>query len=646
MKNSLLVCTVSVMMLLVSCVKDLLNHEHTTQLTSGIYWKTVADAENGLHGVYAAVRGCFDRDYLFDGHGEFTRVRQTYADDYDNSESYSVNLFNGAAYFNANNAWNPDNYGEYDRMYEFLYGGVNRANYLIDNVTNMLKDARETDIPKLETIIGEARFLRGMCYFRLITMWGDVPYIGETVKTPSEAENVSRTPIGEVYQRIIEDFTYAVGKLPDKRKDLSEWGRATKPAALAFRGKAQLYWASWNKYGWPELEGFAPSATVATKAFEDAAADFLDVIDNPLYGNDAPLQLYKNGDPGECDVLGRAEKLPNYYRLFTARANGDPEFIFVFTHGGPSSGYRNQGEQLMRVFAGRGHQNSQSGVMPRYEVADRYQLVTTGDFAPPLTPTQNMAGNAQYITQNSARNPESYLDRDYRMKASILWDFEVNMAFGERYRTDWAPWLYYESAMTITSPMVSNNTYHWFTEWNIGQTTNGTPTNQQRSGYAFRKFVRDDDDELYRNEGTFNWPVIRLADVFLMYAEADNEVNGPQPKAIELVNRIRARGALPDLAADKTATKEDFFNAIEQERIIELLAEGHRCFDIRRWRAIERIFGAPDTPSEYNLDTRGETQGRYFHNASARRYQQNYICRIPQKERDRNPTLTQNTPWK
>ena len=640
-KYCLLACCAA---LSVSCVKDLLNHEHPTQLSSGIYWNTVSDAENALNGVYAAVRGCFDRDYLFDGHAEYSRTRQTYVDDYDASLSYSENLFNGCAYFGSggtgSSAWNPDNYGEYDRMYEFLYGGVNRANFVIDNVTEMLKDAKEIDQAKLETILAEARLLRGMCYFRLITMWGDVPYIGETVKSPQEVAHITRTPIGEVFGRIIDDFTYAAGKLPDKRP-LAEWGRATKPAALAFRGKANLYWASWKKNGWTELAGFKQDADEARKAFQDAINDFGIVIDN--FG----LTLYKNGAPGEWGEMGRADVLPNYYHLFTAKANGDPEFIFVFNHGGPrTDGYRNQGEQLMRAFAGRGHQNSQLGVMPRFEVGDRYQLITTGDFAPfKLEPIVNLTNNEQYVRTNSARNPQSYVDRDYRMKASILWDFEVSMGFTDLKATGYAPWLYYVSSTPITQKMVDDDTYRHFTQWHVGLTTNGAPTSQTRTGYIYRKFVRDDDEQLYRNEGAFNWPVMRLADVYLMYAEADNELNGPQAKAIDLVNKIRARGALPALAAAKTAGYQEFFDAIEQERIIELLAEGQRCFDIRRWRALERIFGAPNTPSDYFKDTRNENEGRFFHNANELRYMRNYICRIPQKERDRNPNLTQNTPW-
>src|SRR5690606_26570269 len=112
------------------------------------------------------------------------------------------------------------------------------------------------------------------------------------------------------------------------------------------------------------------------------------------------------------------------------------------------------------------------------------------------------------------------------------------------------------------------------------------------SGYVFRKFLRNYAGQ-GRGDGDYAFPVMRLADVFLMYAEATNEINGPQADAIALVDRVRHRGNLPALSPEKTADKQSFFDAIEQERIIELLGEGQRGFDLRRWRAIEKVWGAP-----------------------------------------------------
>lgn len=598
-----------------SCKKQLLDQTPTTELAAENFLLTEADATIALMGAYAATRAVFDRDYYFEGHGEYTRVRGT--------STTSGNILRGDPYNGG--SYDPSGYGAgFDKYYRYLFGAVNRTNYVIENVTNkMLPTATGASLANLETIIGEARLLRGMAYFRLISMWGDVPYLGHVVFENSEVSDLPRIPIQQVKDSIIADFTYAFNKLPAKSAAL---GRAAKPAALAFRGKLNLFWGSWKKNGWPELEGFQQNAAEANTAFAAAALDFKKVIDD--YG----LTLYKGGDPGQIDAPGKADVLPNYYELFTPKANGNPEMIMVFTHLGTPTN-PSQGEELMRDFSGRTVEGSQMWVSPRYELADRYQLITTGDFAPKLiqmNPSFPATNNPARTTLNSAVNPASYANRDYRMKATIAWDYEPIIGLTSLKSTGYAPYIYQTWAANVT---INGTTY-------ISYNTDGT-----NSGYIFRKFVRNYEG-LGRSEGDYAYPVMRLADVYLMYAEATNEVSGPQPDAIGFVNLVRKRGNLPELKADKTASKPVFFDAIEQERIVELVAEGQRGFDLRRWRAIERVWGPPGSAGVWRQDTWGANQQRYYQNTSDRTYQQNYIFRIPPGERDRNPNLTQNIPWR
>jgi hypothetical protein len=602
--------TIGLALLNGSCTKDLLDQTPTTDLASSQFWQTESDATTALMGAYSAVRPLFDRDYYFDGQAEYVRTRGT--------STTSGNLRLGDAYNGGN--YNPSGYGSsFDKMYRYLYGGVNRANYVIENVKKMLPTASAASKPGLESVIGEARLLRGMVYFRLISMWGDVPYIGKVIYDNSEVEDLARTPITQVKDSIMADFTYAIEKLPVKGSAI---GRVGKPAALAFRGKLQLYWACWNKFGWPELDTFTPSTSEADKAYQSAAADLKSVI------NDYGLTLFRNGEPGDWGTMGNAEILPNYYYLFTPQygnANTEGEMIMYFTHGGTGTG---QGEELMRDVAGRSHEGSQCWVSPRYEIADRYQSTITGDFADKLIPMNPNTSGAR-TKLNSAVNPASYANRDYRMKASIMWDYEMSVGLSSLKSTGWCPFIY--------------------KTWNATVTINGTKyitynTDGSNSGYVFRKFLRNYAGQ-GRSDGDYNYPVMRLADVYLMYAEATNEISGPQADAIELVNKVRHRGNLPPLAASKTGSKEVFFSAIEQERIVELFGEGQRSFDLRRWRAIERVWGPAYGDGKWTIDTNGAQQTRYFQNTSELGYQQCYIFRIPPSERDRNPNLTQNKPW-
>ncbi|WP_256012128.1 RagB/SusD family nutrient uptake outer membrane protein [Desertivirga xinjiangensis] len=589
------------------CRKDLLERNPTAYPSTSTFWLTEGDALAALMGNYSVFRPCFDRDYHFDGHGDFLKVYNVGAAPI----SIAVN--------------NPSNYGGgASALYRALYGSIVNSNYVIENVSNRLLPNAKTDASKknLEAIIGEAKLLRGIAYFRLISLWGDVPYIYKIAKEPIEVDTLSRMPIARVKDSIYADFTYAYEKLPNVAEAK---GRAGKPAALSFRGKLQLFWGSWKKHGWPELEGFVQSQTEATSAFEGAAADFKKVI------NDFGLTLFRNGEPGEWGEMGKADVLPNYYYLFipsTGNLEPGSEMIMVLTHGGNAS---NQSEEYMRVWTGVSVGLSQNQVVARYEIADRYQSTITGDFLPKMIQMNPATNPAARTTPNSAVNPESYRNRDYRMKATLLWDYEKIMGIGTTEVTGFVPFIYKSWGARVTIDGTSYTTFN-------DNTTN-------LSGIEERKFVRNYGGQ-NRSSGDYNWPLMRLADVYLMYAEASNEVYGPLPDAIELVNKVRHRGNLPPLAASKTGSPIDFFNAIEQERIVELFGEGQRTFDLRRWRALERVFGPAYGDGKWFQDTYGNNWERFFFNAPELTYQRCYIYQIPETERVRNKNLSQNIPWR
>lgn len=597
---------------LTACRKNLLDQYPTADPSTNTFWKTPEDARKALIGNYAAFRPCFDRDYHFDGHGDFLKMWNVGAAPI----SMAVN--------------NPSSYGNgATPLYRALYGSIASSNYLIENATNRLLpqastvDARET----IETIIAEARLLRGIAYFRLISLWGDVPYLWKGSPAPIEADTISRMPIAQVKDSIMADFTYAIEKLPNTPVEV---GRAGKPAAYAFRGKLQLYWASWNKHGWPELAGFTPSMSEAQAAYTAAAIDFKHVID------DFGFALFRNGDPGEWGEMGQADVLPNYYYMFIPStgnvSQSSPylggEMVMVLTHGDVAA--KGQADEYVRVWTGPGVALSQNQAIPRWELADRYQSTITGDFLPKMTQLNPATVPDARTRPNSSLNPESYRDRDYRMKATLLWDYEKIMGMSPTAATGYLVFRYKTWTGSIN---VDGINYPAFAD-------NGT----NLSGLQSRKFVRNYGG-LARNEGNYNWPLMRLADVYLMYAEATNEVNGPQADAVELVNKVRRRGNLPPLTSSKIADRQAFFEAIEQERIVELFGEGQRAFDLRRWRKLEEVFGQPYGDGKWFYDSHGAQWERFFFQASELVYQRCYIFQIPEDERARNSNLSQNTPW-
>jgi hypothetical protein len=139
------------------------------------------------------------------------------------------------------------------------------------------------------------------------------------------------------------------------------------------------------------------------------------------------------------------------------------------------------------------------------------------------------------------------------------------------------------------------------------------------TGYNLRKGMVP---ILLTNNGGTNFPVIRYADVLLMYAEAANELD-LRDKARDAVNEVRQRPSvgMPKLTVAQTDTKQKMFDAIVHERRVELAFEYHRYNDLRRWGLAQKYLG----PNGYT------DRDRYLP--------------LPQEEIDTNPNLVQLDGW-
>ncbi|MBD1394737.1 RagB/SusD family nutrient uptake outer membrane protein [Mucilaginibacter glaciei] len=161
---------------------------------------------------------------------------------------------------------------------------------------------------------------------------------------------------------------------------------------------------------------------------------------------------------------------------------------------------------------------------------------------------------------------------------------------------------------------------------------NGAPANTITFGvHALYKYFHLE-SALGNGISDENWTFLRLPEAMLIYAEASNEVGGPNTKALAQVNAIRTRAKLSSLTA--ALTKDQFREAIWKERYHELAYEDKAYFDIQRthkaYNVVNNTFGeATTTPTE---------QGVTFKS-------QYYLWPVPQREINTNKNLTQNTGW-
>ena len=137
-----------------------------------------------------------------------------------------------------------------------------------------------------------------------------------------------------------------------------------------------------------------------------------------------------------------------------------------------------------------------------------------------------------------------------------------------------------------------------------------------------------------KEDGDKDWPVLRYADVLLMYAEVLNEIGGPAD-AISYVNSIRERAGLEGLAATDVTNKHRMRMAIEKERRLELAYENHRWFDLIRTERVIEVMQEHWNTENYYADIIAET-GPIVINENL------ILLPIPQKEIDINQAITQN----
>lgn len=153
-----------------------------------------------------------------------------------------------------------------------------------------------------------------------------------------------------------------------------------------------------------------------------------------------------------------------------------------------------------------------------------------------------------------------------------------------------------------------------------------------------RKFLSPGEDAPIRRNSPVNWPLIRYADVLLMYAEAKNEAAGPTAEVFDAVNKIKTRAGIAGLPA--SLSQDEMRQNIRLERLREFLFEAQSYFDVRRWKTAhtnDPIFGLNQDIYDFRYSTK--FYKKVFNEG------RDYLWPIPAVEIDLNPKMTQNPGW-
>ncbi len=123
-----------------------------------------------------------------------------------------------------------------------------------------------------------------------------------------------------------------------------------------------------------------------------------------------------------------------------------------------------------------------------------------------------------------------------------------------------------------------------------------TITNQMQTGFGMMKLLQPTTEmPSYSTVSDADVVILRYAEVLMMIAEAENEVNGPTQKVYDAVNKVRVRSGQPELPAG--LTKEQMRERIRNEWRVEFVFEGHRYFQLKRWKLMEKLVNGATDPA-------------------------------------------------
>ena len=203
-------------------------------IVSSQFYKTASDATTAVNAVYATLNSDPAGDFPLYGRQlnllvENGSDNQTYSPSNTNPD---VRALGTATYISSNS--------RVQKVWQQLYYGINRANIAIDNIP-----AIAMDTTLRARLVREAKFIRGLLYFDLVRLWGDVPVVLHNPNSTNISSlYTARTPVADVYTQIIADLKDAIN-LP-KSYGTADLGRATGGAAHTLLAKVYLTRQDWS----------------------------------------------------------------------------------------------------------------------------------------------------------------------------------------------------------------------------------------------------------------------------------------------------------------------------------------------------------------------------------------------------------------
>jgi hypothetical protein len=229
-------------LLLDGCNKDLLSPKQIDLVYNETFWKSQADAETGLLGVYALYRALMIDGNWYDRGDVTTGFINRGWNGGSSDQLYLPGDYSSTT--STQKSWGAlEGYSDWSKFYKV----VAHANLVIKEIEDMPNEVFSDD--NRNQFLGEAYFLRALVYFNILRIWGNVPYISDAIESSKQVINNDLTPVliprtkdTEIAKNVLADVNIAINKLKYGTPGSTEWGiRANRGSAEALAGHANLW---------------------------------------------------------------------------------------------------------------------------------------------------------------------------------------------------------------------------------------------------------------------------------------------------------------------------------------------------------------------------------------------------------------------
>ena len=524
-----------------------------------------------------------------------------------------------------------------------IWRGIRQCNIFLENVRDLNK-VRDIDPFERERWLREVEFLKANYHYYMLRMYGPIPIIDRSVDANDDVVFVKRQPVDSCVNWIARLLDSASAKLPLKVADENtELGRITQEIALGVKAKLLVMAASPLFNGNTDFANFVDkdgvklfNATFDPQKWVIARDACKAAIDTAEF-NGHSLYTYKN------DVYNLSDMIKTQMNIRGAITTWwNPEIIW----GHSNSYFVNEAICLPPLERGTNF--------------DRFSL--QGLWAPPMKIARMFyTKNGVPIEEDKTLN----FTNTTEMRTATLADrYYIEPGFvTARLHFDREPRFYADLGFDggiwymQDSPSGSDENTYYIKAKNVENAGYGHFRNYSETGYFVKKLVNWQSTTRGATNPTWKaypWPMIRLADLYLLYAESINEVDGGSSVAVQYIDKVRQCVGLNGVVelwnsysnnSTKYSSKIGLREIIQRERSIEMAFEGERLWDLKRWKLAAEVLNQDITGwNVFGKITNTFYQERYVFDQTFIT-PRDYFWPIGDYDTRRNPLLVENIGW-